>query len=96
MSPAAAPMPEPPRPEPVIPTPEHPHTGYRLAVADSATEARQGLAPLLAATGLIIWCISYFGFHNNMPLAVSGALYTIIPSVIGYLATHITLKKVTL
>jgi hypothetical protein len=79
-------------PEPVNPH----HTGYRFVKAEDAGEARQGLGPLLAATGLIIWCVSYFGFHNNMPLAVSGALYTIIPSVIGYLATHVTFKKVTL
>lgn len=70
--------------------------GYRLAIAESASEARQGLGPLLAATGLIIWCISYFGFHNAMPLAVSGALYTIVPAAIGWIASHVTFKKVTL
>lgn len=65
-------------------------------MADSAGEARQGVGPLLAATGLIIWAISNWGFHGDMPVAVSGALYTIVPAVIGYLATHITFKKVTL
>lgn len=84
--------------EPVALTPSAPghKTSYHLAMADSAGEARQGIAPLLAATGLVIWSISYFGFHNNMPLAVSGALYTIIPSLIGWLASHVTVRKVTL
>lgn len=84
-------------PEPApLPHEVTPHTGYRLAMADSATEARQGLAPLLALTNLIIWLVNTYLFHGNAPVVVSGALYIIVPAVIGYLATHVTFKKVTL
>lgn len=86
--------------EPVAPVPhapaEPPKTGYRLTLADSASEARQGVGPILAATSLIIWCIGRFAFGNNMPTSVSIALYTIVPAAIGWLATHVTFKKVTL
>lgn len=94
-APPTVPVPasEPPRPEA---PPSGPRMGYRLAMADSATEARQGIAPLLALTNLIIWAVNTYVFHGSAPVAVSGALYIIVPAVIGYLATHVTIKKVTL
>jgi hypothetical protein len=79
-----------------IVTPPEQHEQWHLVVAKSASEARQGTAPLLAATGLIIWLIENYAFHNNMPLPVSAALWTLVPAAIGYLGTHVTVKKVTL
>ena len=76
-------------------TPEN-NEKWRLAVAKSAGEARQGTAPILAATGLVIWCIQNYAFHNQMPLPVSAAMWTLVPTIIGYLSTHVTVKKVTL
>lgn len=81
-------------------TPEAPeatqHEKWRMVVAKSAGEARQGTAPILAATGLIVWAIQYYGFNNRVPIAVSSALYILVPAAIGWISTHVAFRKVTL
>jgi hypothetical protein len=81
---------------PPLPSAPTPKTGWRFVVAKSADEARSGTAYVIAVTSLIVWAVQYFGFHGNMPGAVSAALYVVIPTTMGYLATHVTVKKVTL
>lgn len=44
---------------------------------------------VLTATGLCLWTLQTYAFHGNVPAQVSGALYTLVPAGIGYLATHI-------
>ena len=69
------------------------HQKWHVVVASSAEEARQGTAPILAATGLAIWCIQQYLFHGNTPLPVSAAMWTL---AIGWLSTHVAFRKVTL
>jgi hypothetical protein len=69
---------------------------WRVVVANSADEARSGTAYVIALTSLIVWLVQYYGFHGNMPGAVSAALYVVIPTTFGYLASHVAFKKVTL
>jgi hypothetical protein len=69
---------------------------YRVVTAKTADEAQAGNAPLLAVTGLVIWAITYYVFDNNIPSAVSVGLYVIVPAAISWIATHVTVKKVTL
>lgn len=85
---------------PTAPVPAAPsdpqHEKWRVVVAKSADEARQGTAPVLAATGLAIWCIQQYAFHGDTPLPVSAAMWTLIPTLIGWLSTHVAFRKVTL
>ena len=86
---------------PTAPIPASPpvpagHEQWRLVVAQSASEARSGTAYIMSATALIVWAIQYYGFHGQLPGAVSAALYVLIPTTIGWLASHVAFKKVTL
>jgi len=65
-------------------------------VAESADEARQGTAPILALTGLVIWCIQQYIFNGNTPLPVSAAMWVLIPTTVGWISTHVAFRKVTL
>lgn len=73
-----------------------PNEHWRIVVARSAEEARQGTAPVLAVTGLIIWCVQTYILHGTAPMPVSVAMWTLIPTGIGWLATHVAFRKVTL
>lgn len=72
------------------------HEKWHVVVANSADEARQGTAPILAITGLAIWCIQQYVFNGNTPLPVSAAMWTLIPTLVGWLSTHVAFRKVTL
>lgn len=81
---------------PPDPVPTPPARKTRVVVARTAKEAQSGIAPILAGTNLIIWLIQYYGFNNNLPFSVAGALYVIIPAAIGWVATHVTVKRVVI
>ena len=77
-------------------TPDPGRQKWHLVVAESADEARSGTAYVMSVTALLVWAVQYFGFHGDLPGAVSAALYVIVPTTITWLSTHVAFRKVTL
>lgn len=69
--------------------------GYHAVAAETAGEAKSGTPQILALTGLAIWSIQNY-LINPTPVPVSVAMWTIIPAVISWIATHVTVKKITI
>ena len=69
--------------------------GYHVTTADTAREAKSGTPQILAITGLAIWAIQTY-LINPAPMAVVVAMWTLIPALVGWLSTHVTVRKITI
>jgi hypothetical protein len=69
--------------------------GYRTAETETAHEARSGTPTTMALTGLSIWVVQQY-LINPAPMPVVIAMWTLIPAAVSWVATHITVKKITL
>ena len=69
--------------------------GVEVHTPDSAHESQGGIAITLAVTGLVLWVFQTYIVHP-VPAQVSAAIYIIVPSLMGWITTHVTFKRVTL
>ena len=69
--------------------------GYHAVATETAHEARSGTPTTMALTGIAIWAIQQY-LINPAPVPVVVAMWTLIPAVVSWVATHITIRKITL
>lgn len=54
------------------------------------SDARALTAYTLAATGLVMWTLQTYAFRTGIPAPLAGAVYTLIPGIVGWIASHYT------
>jgi len=69
--------------------------GYHAVPAETASESKSGTPTTMALTGLAIWSIQQY-LINPAPVPVVVAMWTLIPASVSWVATHITIRRITL
>lgn len=64
------------------------HTAAHFAINVTTPPALS--AYTLAVVGLLSWVLSTYVFPKGTPGPVSAAIYTLVPAIVGYVASHIS------
>lgn len=69
--------------------------GYHAVPAETIHEAKSGTPQIMALTGVSIWAVQRY-LINPTPMPVQVAMWVLIPAIVSWVATHVTVKRITI